>query len=343
MSYSDLLAAATALANDPAAAKYVHKQMVSISYKDQKDVNVNDLLSDTALATMTNYIGTICDLNAYILMCMATSLERVEAMKTQVNSFTNKDNPTVGTWYDTDNSDHIHVLKKGGGASFLKLMTTWASIEQNTGIVQIKMARDGLPHTFVIERYQKAVQNSATGVTRFRVYQGYENVYRLKDHMGLANDTSSYMCGVADIRSNNPTSTGTLWPLSGIKLEASPKDAQAYQKLLENKHYPSITADYERFLAMRTRNGHCTSLTDAELFQLVLQPISDLMSGGLTANDYGLVSGSPAKNDPKKNHTSPWLVLLMSDNVTPASFNTYQSIVDRYEEMTLYVTIPLSE
>jgi hypothetical protein len=125
------------------------------------------------LAALSDQAGTVCDLNAYALLCAAVGVAAVEELKT--NSYTVEGpSPRLVDGAKTEHG-HAHVFGPNQGQELTKTFRAW-SRGHNGGICQIKVISDAGAHTFVFHR---------SGADAMRLFQAYEGGYRLADFLSL--------------------------------------------------------------------------------------------------------------------------------------------------------------
>ena len=128
------------------------------------------VIKNVGLATLTNQAGTVCDLNAYALLCAAVGIDEVEELKTKEHNDPKK-HPRLIDGAKTANG-HAHVFKAGQGKQLGSVFRAW-SRGFKPGICQIKILGNSA-HTFVFHR--------AT-TDALRLFQAYEGCYRLADFL----------------------------------------------------------------------------------------------------------------------------------------------------------------
>lgn len=329
MAYNSLLDAAKELAKNPSTTLFSYLR----SFNGTAELTADELLETQWI----NQAGTICDLNAYLLMCMATSVTRVEAMKAGCKVI--MDQFKDGSWKSADTNDSAWVFSQKQAKDFRTLISNWAKLD-GYGVLQLKFTPDRSPHTLVVERFPTKIYNN--DVKRFRVYQGYEGVYRLSDHMEIAADTCEYVYGAENYNAD-PTDTGKIWKDTNQYIYLGDHDVgtNAYKKLFA-KHKASLQAQYFNILQMISSLGASGWPLDwPALESLLIDPLAKMLGSCIKAEEYALFSGAPTKGQEKSERRTTWMLVLMSNTVTPSEFMSYDEVKALKNSMTGYVECKL--
>lgn len=176
----------------PLAKKLANAPLIDIYFEMVKRVNksASNTPEDYKNKAYIAQAGTICDLNAYLLMVVAAGVTRIEALKKALRTKEAllgkaEAHTALKGGGQNDGEDRGKVFQTGQGKDFSSWMETWASFNGH-GVVQLKFNPG--PHTFMIERVPLSDGQDTPAVNGYRVYQAYEGVYRLADFLGLASD-----------------------------------------------------------------------------------------------------------------------------------------------------------
>jgi hypothetical protein len=305
-----LLPFAVELANAPPVKVYQHVQEVfakiyqypaaATVYKDNYDKYGKD--------AATYSVGAVCDLTAMSMLIVAAGVKRVEAMKAAAQKAF-EDNK-YGLLFDEEGQhgrDHVHRYVKEDQEAFEDLMEVWSKLE-GSGAVQLKFGKD--MHTFAIERVP-AEADANIKDPRFRVYQSYQNVYRLLDFLVGEEESKAQAAHLKIVYAENKKANPNL----KITLQDFVTDGQ---KRIEN------TASLL---------GKGQLLTWVNLSRYVIEPLTAMLAGKIRNQEYVSLSASPETKDVD----TDIMGVLMCDQVSSASFEqNYDELLQVPKDLTEY-------
>src|SRR5579871_2781735 len=259
--------------------------------------------------------GTICDLAALTMMLVAGGSERLVDLYGKV--------ATNEKFADDATGDHWHYCKSTDEDlnRFATIMKQWAAREDD-GAVQLKFCASGDWHTFMIERLK--VDDVGT---RFRVYQGYEGYYRLRDFLGLAADTSEYKKILE------------ATAVKGIPILETAKQSTKSAKLKEREDWVKNSLDC--FNDCVGRIGKFTELTKENLLAYIVVPFETALKGQIESKDYAKVTAHLNFGERPKKVKFSEILMLMFDTTVPGEFEANALRVNqKHANLTSFCGMP---
>jgi hypothetical protein len=272
---------------------------------------------------LVDQAGTICDLNAYLVMMIAAGVKRVEDMKAAVSG---------GQVYEHDiattGKDRAWSFKKNAADQFEQAMIAWSKLPGN-GAVQFKFRPEKGVHTFAVERvmFTDLYEKDATkkNIARFRVYQAYEGIYRLSDFLRIAGDENKFLKARLDMYFEG------IKPIRFLKYKER-------LKLAEDNRLLEITAGVTSFDRVTRDFGGGRALSFGDLHTHVIAPLKGMLGGAIDSATYTKLTGVPAH--PKyRSLSTDKLLVLMCDSISPGDFEKNYTALPA-QDMTMFVDFP---
>lgn len=253
------------------------------------------------------FVGAICDLTAMSMMMVAAGTRRIEAMKASLRNLQN--NPTGLVVGDQNAADRVYFYRSTDDAdTFETLLTDWCA-RQGNSIIQLKFLAKGDWHTFAIERIHDANRDP-----QFIVYQSYQNVYRLKDFLGL---------GTQQEQTNHMS---VVWNDMGNVNNGG-------ERLVYGNRLVTFTnQNLARIRTAAQYIGGGSTLDTNTLRQKVITPLKGMLAADVRNADYVNMTGSPTKG----RIGMSFVAVLMCDPVSPNDFKTNYAELRKANGLTMY-------
>ncbi|MFL5345015.1 MAG: hypothetical protein ACJ8AT_09480 [Hyalangium sp.] len=252
-------------------------------------------------------VEATCDMAAMCIVMAAAGVTRIEAMKGAIRAAVKKEIKNQ-VFADNATGDQVYLFKeKKNAKEFAKLFERWCGLEGN-GVVQLKFKAKYDWHTFAVERVWDKDKDK---IPLFLVYQAYQNVYRLTDFLGWGNNKEQ-----AD-------HLALVWKYMKEKDQSEFKGMDGF-----------IEPILERTVATAKTIGSGKPLDVVSLTKYVLDPLTNMLAGGVSNKDYVLMTASGATDNTLSTDT---MAVLMCDHVSPGEYKkNYLALRELPKELTMY-------